>query len=445
MVIKGLIDTASWLVFIDEDYETVEYYLKRFSGSEVTSRDLSFYSFLTLQHETMHFWHAISTPFLFFYSCDHLGLCLRAVDAFARSKKRYSDIPPDGFGFSQEEFKKLAARLQLSDAAKGDWLERAEAKLRSGSWHRWERTEPTPSFTNAVQVIEGCAVLCAYRLCHPRPSHEDFLSHLDRHYSGEFLVTYGDAYLLATSILGELAFDLFAPACYLALQAENPGHNFAAILSYAKERAKSVSLEQIIEDPLTFLLDAINAREDHSFSLTMKRAMSQGARVPFHPILQPYVERIAQAADDLRVCDFFARPYFYRHYSAGGTMQAKLKEFLVDMLPPAHVYKSNVTRCLRTGLGIRLGDEYTQTIVDITAIIGLAERLFAVPNDKEMRDKKMRCSHDNCPVHETRLCEEYFAYPDNDFRRCQFPVLLKDLKLQSLLESIPRINLLLTT
>jgi hypothetical protein len=365
MMVKGLTDTASWLVFIDEDYETVERYIERFSGSEVTGRNyLSFYSFLTLQHETMHFWHAISTPFLFFYSCDYLGLCLRAVAAFARSKKRYSDIPPDGFG---QEFKELDARLHISRDLEIS-LERAEAKLRSGSWHRWERSEPAPCMTNALQVIEGCAVLCSYRLCYSRPSHEGFLNHLKQDYSGEFLVIYGGAYLLATSILGELAFDLFAPACYLALQAENPGHNFDAILSYAKERVKSASLEQIIDDPLTFLLDAINAREDHCFPLTVKRAMSQGARVPFHPILQPYVERIAQVADDLRICDFFARPYFYRYYSADGTVQAKLREFLVDMLPPAHVYKSDVTRCLRTGLGIHLGDEYTQRIVDITAI-----------------------------------------------------------------------------
>jgi hypothetical protein len=124
-------------------------------------------------------------------------------------------------------------------------------------------------------------------------------------------------------MLGELAFDLFAHACYLALQAEKPGHQFDAILLYVKERVKSVARERIIDDPLTFLLDATNGREDHCFPLALKRAMSQS--MPSHPILQPYVERIAQAADDLRVCDFFARPYFYLRQAAHDS-DAKLRE-----------------------------------------------------------------------------------------------------------------------
>jgi len=273
----------------------------------------------------------------------------------------------------QEEFRKLAARLHVSEATRGmkDWLERADAKLRSGSWHRWQRHDPLPSITNALHVIEGSATLCSYRICYPRPSHEEFLRYLTHYYHGES-----------------------------------------------------------------------NRQEDSFFPLAMKKAMLQGLGVPVHSILQPYVERIAHAANNIRVCDFFARPYFYlsRSYSEVSQMQEHI-DFFVDMLPPAHIYTDNVRRVLRTGLARRLGDEYlgedyVVSMVRMAAIVGLAERLFGI-DDQGALYNEMSCPYKACPIYKTRLCHRYFAYPDDDFRKCKFPDILKALKLESLLESIP--------
>jgi hypothetical protein len=449
-VIHGVTNPISWLIMINEPIETVKSYLEKYAfvdlaidHEEYDSSQYSFHSFLTLQHETVHFWQGISTRFLFFFACDYWGLCLQTVAAFARSNKQYSDIATDRF--IQEEFRKLRARLHTSDATKSmeDWLERADAQLRSGSWHRWQRHEPPPSITNALHVIEGAAALCSYRICYARSSHEDFLRFLNKYYQRAALITYGHAYMFATSILGELAFDIFAPACYLALQAEDPGSAFDTIILYAKEHANSVLSEQIIDDPLTFLLNAINRQEDNCFPLVMKYAMTQGLGVPIHSILQPYIERIAQASNNLRVCDFFARPYFYlsRSYSEVSQMQVHT-DFFADMLPPAHIYTDNVRRVLRTGLARRLeedyvGEDYVVSMVRMAAIVGLAERLFGIDDQGGALYNEMSCPYTACPIYKTRLCHRYFAYPDDDFRKCEFPDILKALKLESLLESIP--------
>jgi hypothetical protein len=63
---QGLTDAVSWLIFIDEHYEKVERYIK-YPGSEVIDVDYrdSFNSFLTLQHETIHFGRRSVHPFYF--------------------------------------------------------------------------------------------------------------------------------------------------------------------------------------------------------------------------------------------------------------------------------------------------------------------------------------------------------------------------------------------
>jgi hypothetical protein len=235
-------------------------------------------------------------------------------------------------------------------------------------------------------------------------------------------------------VLGDLAFDLFAPLCYLALHTEDPGRILEDLLLHTKECLKSASRAQIIEDPLTFLLDGTNSREEDLFPMAIRRAMAQGSQMPSHPILQPYLEKFAQAPDDLRLSDFFARPYYYRTsgYSRGDKRREKHLEFLTEMLPPAQVYSKNVGSCLRAGLGTRLGNEYTQKIAELTTIVALAERLVLGKHDQVL------CPHQKCPVHTTGLCQGYFAFPSDDFRKCQFPEFLKDLNLRGLLESLPR-------
>lgn len=56
----------------------------------------------------------------------------------------------------------------------------------------------------------------------------------------------------------------------------------------AREKSKTASQDSIIEDPLTFLLEAINDDEDNCFPIAVRRTISQQ---PWHPVLKPYIEK----------------------------------------------------------------------------------------------------------------------------------------------------------
>lgn len=380
---QGWTDTATWLIILREDFEM----MKRAAYTpEVINKDAQRYSdaFLTFRHETMHFWHAISTSFLYSYSCNYINFCIDALNAVRHGGKRYAEIPFIEF---QPKFNQLT-QLLLS---------------------------PSESI-RTIDVIEGCAVLCAYRMNFPRSSHEGFLRHLDERHYGQ--AEYRNAYLHATKLLGALAFDIFSPACYLALQGDNPGKNLETILLYARDGINVMPHEYIIKDPLGFLLAETDMQEQGCFPYVVRREMPQGYFS--HPILQPYIENIAKTTN-LRISDIFARPYLYENDS-----NDEVSEFLSNMYPPVHVYSGRTA--LLMGLGQRLGKDYSIIIHHLTAIVGLASRLVFDSRSQ------MLCPHHNCPVYQTNLCQGYLAFPLDDYENCKFPELLEGIKLGKLLE-----------
>lgn len=385
---EGWTDTASWLIILREDFETIK---RAASTPEVTDKDAQRYSdvFLTFRHETVHFWHAISTSFLYSYSCNYINFCIDALNTVRHGSKRYGDIP---FSEFQPKFNELT-ELLLSPSAP----------------------------IRTIDVIEGCAVVCAYRMNFPRGSHKGFLRHLDERHSGQ--KEYRSAYLFATKILDESAFDLFAPACYLALQGDSPGRNLETILLYARDGVEIAPREYIVEDPLAFLLEAANMQEEGCFPSVVARSLQQFTQGYFsHPILQPYIEKIAQS-QHLRLADIFARPYIYDENPQHGQ---EVSDFLFDVSPPLHVYSGRAG--LLMGLGQRLGKDYGIIIHHLTAIVGLAARLVFDARSQ------MLCPHQNCPVYKTNLCQGYLAFPLDDYKKCKFPELLEGIKLGRLLE-----------
>lgn len=385
---EGWTDTATWLIILREDFETIR---RAASTPEAIREEAQRYSdaFLTFRHETVHFWHAISTNFLYSYSCNYVSFCIEALNSVRHGKKRYSDIP---FSELQPKFKELT-ELLLSP--------------------------PNPIRT--IDVIEGCAVLCAYRMNFPYASHEGFLRHLRQRHSGQR--EYENAYLFATKILGEVAFDLFAPACYLALQGDNPGRNLENILFYARDGVRLVLHNYIIEDPLTFLLQATNMQEDGCFPSVIGRSIPQGYFS--HPILQPYIEKISQNSH-LRLADVFARPYIY---DDNPQQNQEISDLLSSISPPLHVYSGRAG--LLMGLGQELGRDYGIIIHHLTALVSLVARLVF-----DIR-QEMLCPHRDCPVHKTNLCQRYLAFPLDDYKNCKFPELLDGIRLGNLLPVKP--------
>ena len=351
---EGWTDTATWLIILREDFDTIQVALSDLTAWGENARRYAD-AFLTIRHETVHFWHAISTNFLYSYSCNYIQFCIDAINSVRNGGKSYDDIP---FSEFQGKFRELT-ELLLSPAAP----------------------------IRTLDVIEGCAVLCSYRMNLSSASHKGFLNHLNQRHSGQ--QEYRAAYLYATEVLDEYAFDLFAPACYLALQGDNPGRNLESILLFARDGLHDFPDSYIKGDPLAYLVEVTSMSEDKCFPSIVKRQMPQGYFS--HPILQPYIERIAQASH-LRLADIFARPYIYEDKSY---LSKEIGDFLLDVSPPLHVYSGRAG--LLMGLGQKLGKDYGIIIHHLTALAGLVARLVF-----DIR-QEMLCPHQQCPVYKTNL------------------------------------------
>lgn len=381
---EGWTDTATWLIVLREEFDAVQSALSDMSAwGESAPRYMD--AFQTIRHETVHFWHAISTNFLYSYSCNYIQFCIDAINCVRHDGKSYNDIPYYEF---QDRFRELTSQLLSS----------------SGS-------------IRTIDVIEGCAVLCSFRMNYSNVSHQSFLNHLKQRHSGQ--QEYESAYLFATQMLGEHAYDLFAPACYLALQGDNPGRNLESILLFARDGLQHVPPKYITEDPLSYLIEVASLSEDGCFPSVVQKQIPQGYFS--HPILQPYIERIAQASN-LRLADIFARPYIYE----GLEQKQEVSEFIEDISPPLHFYSGR--RGLLMGMGQKLGKDYGIIIHHLTAIVSIVARIVF-----DIR-QEMLCPHKQCPVYKTNLCQRYLAFPLDDYKKCKFPELLEGIKLGRLLE-----------
>ncbi|MCA9952187.1 MAG: hypothetical protein KDE48_21195 [Anaerolineales bacterium] len=385
---EGWTDTATWLIILREDFDAVQVALADLNAWGDNAKKYAD-MFLTIRHETVHFWHAISTNFLYSYSCNYVQFCIDAINSVRHGGKTYDDIPYSEF---QDRFRELT-KLLLSPS--------------------------TPVRT--IDVIEGCAVLCSYRMNFSSTSHQGFLRHLNQRHSGQ--QEYRSAYLHATEILGEYAFDLFAPACYLALQGDNPGKNLDSIFLFARDGLDYFPNTFIIEDPLSYLLEVTSMSEEGCFPSVVRKQMPQGYFS--HPILQPYIEKIAQTSH-LRLADIFARPYIYEDKSHPSK---EIGDFLLEISPPLNVYSDRAGVLM--GLGQQLGKDYGIIIHHMTALVSLVARLvFNI-------HQEMICPHQLCPVYQTNLCQRYLAFPLDDYRNCKFPELLDGVQLGNLLNTKP--------
>ncbi len=382
---QGWTDTATWLIIYkenyetlrsalslmrtevptsvvlsesEEDYETLAYFLslnvseEPISPYNIEMLERHFNSLQTFFHETMHFWHAIGTHFLYIYTVRYLYALMEvreSVNKSIRGGKRLEDIIP----LSEFQPNFIAATNVLLSPS-----------------------DPV----RTIDVIEGCAVFCSYRILEswfskvaerevrkpkpraimpPNATHEGFLRYLQKKHFVQR--EYQCAYLFATRVLGDKAFDLFSPICYLALQGVNPGEYFVSIIDRVKKDINSFRGQE--EAPLSFLDQFIEDRMEGYYFPSFVRQWGGLSPGFSHPILKPYVEYLAQVSDIKKVEDFFARPYYYVDiYNSDTQITGALFR---KLMPPMHVFSDNVVT--QMGIGAEQGTDYPMHIYLLTA------------------------------------------------------------------------------
>jgi len=394
---KGWVDASAWFVITDDDVAEL---LRRYDYEGMHP----------LFHEVMHFYQAISTNFLFWFSTS--------------------------FAFTEAAIQNLFAVLFLKEQTFDDAL-RSPSPL--GSRTIFDKLVATltsdQSPVSTLDVIEGNAEHYAYRalwFSGPRASGSEFLRHLQRRHPGSN--KYSRAYLHAYEKLGPAAYDLFGPICFLALQAQKPGEAFAGIIEAAM---KARSSAEVAEDPVALLFSLTDKSYDDCFihdfiqhGLTEKfrhpdftigtklyaymdsndKVSDEGA----HAVLQPYLQKAVHYAP-AKVVDFFARPY---HYIQEGAPQhtKDICTFIHKIFPPLLVSRKS-RKPMVFGITEELGREYFVRMVYATALSGIVSRCYAGVTDV------MVCAHSRCPLYEKKLCHRWLIIPD-DYRKCGFPQFL---------------------
>lgn len=380
----GWIDMATWLIILGSDSATFDEALSPTEGLSPNTECCSD-ALLAVRHETVHFWHAISTDFLYSYSVKYLRRCKQVLNEVRKHNKGYTDIP-----FS--EFEPLMRELGAVLSCKYGGI-------------------------RTIDIIEGSAVLCSYRMHDLDASHDSFLEHLKRRHSNQS--QYSKAYLYATDLVGEHAFDVFSPACYLAMQGDHPAQNFTTIVKRAREKLSSMNS---YENPFMYLLDTSGLMLNGCFpSVVRVSGIEEGFK---HPILEPFAVRVSKQISPPAEY-FFAEPY---RYESRGRIECSspLRQMIKDVVPPLHLYADRQMKLM--GKGQALGTEFAQTLHHLTALVGLIRRLVTGSSPI------MHCPHRDCYIHKRKLCCRYFAFPADDYSKCSFPDILKGMKLGRLLD-----------
>lgn len=392
---KGWVDASAWFVVTEDDVQEL-------------IRRHDYEGMHPLFHEVMHFYQAISTNFLFWFSASFAfteGAILNLFAVLFLKEQTFDDAlkSPSPLG-SKSAFDKLVATLTSDEGP-----------------------------ITTLDVIEGNAEHFAYRAQCFFSDGWAFFRDLERRHPGSN--KYTRAYLYAHEKLGAAAYDLFGPVCFLALQAQKPGEAFVGIIEAAM-RARSSA--EVAEDPVALLFTLTNKSYDDCFihhfihhgltenfrhpDFTIKtklyayldgnnKLVDEGA----HAVLQPYLQKAVQYAPT-KVVDFFARPY---HYMLEGVPQhtKDICNFIHRLFPPLIVSRKS-RNPLVFGITEELGREYFVRMVYATALSGVVSRCYAGVTDV------MLCSHSECPLYNKKLCHRWLIIP-NDYRECGFPQFLK--------------------
>jgi hypothetical protein len=335
---------------------------------------------LTLTHEGVHFLHAMSTSYLYL-------LAVNLWNEIPRFTKYIKAMPVD-----QPIFIPSPALEQLRDL-----FSRLPAKSSVLS-------TPEIAGISPLDIIEGAAVFISDRMTLPDINHQQFLDRLARNY-GTLPGVYCAAYRLADWYLGEDAFEVFSPLCFVALCTADPALTYCRLIqtlgrSGLLRRNKHPSVQEIlgVADPAD-IKAARTAPEEIAVSGT-------------HPVLTPYIEQFMEEHSEIAFAEFAARPYEFDDLNLFNYTTPPIVRFndghglLARKLPKILPVKET------------LGEvEYRRQIS--TFLVHFAALCGAVLAAADGGEHYMQCPHTDCPHHSLTMCHAFAPLPPS-YQECGF-------------------------
>jgi hypothetical protein len=263
---------------------------------------------------------------------------------------------------------------------------------------------------SALDVMEGAAVLVAYRSHLPAIDYVSLLQRLSDEF-GDASSPYCDALRLADWFLGEDVFEVFSAVCYLSLCSSDPGRTFCRSIEVL---GKSGLLRRNKRPPFREL--ALLMRTSDVGQL--RTAAEEIGRSGEHPILTPYLAQLMHECPHERLVEFAARPYEFHDAEVFDYVTPPLVRFadgqgiLARKLP-------EIGRLRRATKDAERNRQICGVLIHLTALCG------AVWTMAEPADYYMQCPHRGCPHYRLRLCHAFAPIPPS-YQECGFPQTFAD-------------------
>jgi hypothetical protein len=384
VVQEGIIDSATWLI------------ITNYNQGEPDRSDSAL---ITENHEKSHFWQAISTNFMYVYSCKYFNLCtqlLAQIKSFDYLKDK--NLPLTEY---INLFKLLGKQLELTDKKE---------------------------LIRVIDIIEGYAVFCSFRKSFPSKNDEEFKDFLKKNHEGQKIYT-GAYQFMADEIGTDITFEIFSIICYISLQLDSPSDYFVDfVTNFKKDFARNKKVKNaLLSRPYSFIIEYSNIDEDYFLINSYKTGIFEPNGVFKHQLLDPYLFLFSEL--DLSVINrIFSSPNKYS--------EQKVKEFSdifhLAIQPPLTLFQNGEFK--EDGMVKIAGRGFSGLLHHWTALFGVIMRIVF---DKK---RKSFCYHKECSYHSLNLCNKYYGFPIENYLKCQFPEMIRVTGLEEIYKKIDKMN-----
>lgn len=326
---------------------------------------------LAYNHEIIHYLHSITSAYLY----SHSFALVQAGVSILHNFDQFLDIKEQ-----ETEFERITKELLNRELA-----------------------------FSVRDILEGVAVIEAYKLIAPNPTVENFINRLEYFFGDNKNSIYRKTFdYLAENIGFHYAFHLLSPISYIALQGENPPQLFKTLVE-----------NHLPNLPVDLLIDASISDLFSFFQLDIKQTMifnlDDATDEMKHPLLYKFAQHAIETLGTETLSEIAARP------SLSNRLQ--IEEVHDAILPPVILFSPSggAKAHFRTFGLARTEPNLSTLIVHLAGVIGAVERLTLYRNSTNLYQF---CPHkSNCEHYDSALCFNYFTPPSLElgFANCGFP------------------------
>jgi hypothetical protein len=397
------VDPLSWVIIIDEQKPHGEYV-------ELWGKPSNYPAMRKALHESIHFWHTISTTQGIYLAFD----CLKSMNALRFASRK---------------------GISLLNISK-DW--KFDGYIPFEGLQEFQKSTSTPydSTLTISHLYEGLAKYWDEVICGGFVLDSEMSPLLQAHSS-----QYSLAYSYMYKMTGNVTFILFPIFAYLALTSDHPIEAFFDMMSrynddkfhipkgnfheawdlaWTEVMQKQMMTSEACYGPMSSYKAA--HRKYVKWKIHYAGLIPEDPAYTGHPLLEPWIQNMMVIAQEYwpDKSTYDLEVYFLPEFIFLGNPLYRLN--LVKYFhPPLVVFEDGEWNAPPPS---HMADppHFRQSMLDFRAIMGAA--IGIMNNARGHRPLRNKCPHSACPLHQFSLCSYVIEFPSN-LAECRYPHLFK--------------------